>query len=222
MTYLDLKPQSDRCVESCVLLLHGYGASGHDLISLGAYWQKALPNTLFVAPHAPQPFEGGMFGSYQWFSLMDRSLEAMQEGVNGARPYIDDLIDQIKKTYGLSEKKVACVGFSQGTMVSLSYALNHSTNVAGVLGYSGVYIPNANEEDIQSKPPVTLIHGEVDDVLPVDMYHQSREALVRDGITVEGYTRPELGHGIDDWGLTKGADVLKDWLVETNLQIKGE
>lgn len=212
MNFKDLRPKDGNKIESCVIFLHGYGASGSDLISIGQHWQKNLPNTYFIAPDAPFPFEGGPIGR-QWFSLSDMSIDFLQQGLQETRPILEKWIEDLKSAHELNEKNLACVGFSQGTMVSLSYALNHSKELAGVLGYSGVYVPS--REKARTKPPVTLIHGDADDVLPLNYYHLSQQALKSEGINVQGYIRPGLGHGIDDWGLEKGCEIVKDWFTKS-------
>lgn len=114
------QPSSGASPKQIVLLLHGYGSSGSDMISLAPSWQKELPDALFLAPHAPQ--RCGMGGGYQWWALTDLNPQALAAGAALAAPAIDAFIDRKLKQYGLTEARLAIVGFSQGTMMALHVA----------------------------------------------------------------------------------------------------
>jgi phospholipase/carboxylesterase len=194
--------------QSLVLLLHGLGADGNDLISLAPYWAPLLPNTEFVSPHAPFPCDMAPYGR-QWFSLQDRTPAMMLAGVRAAAPILDAFIDAELKKRGLGDDKLALVGFSQGTMMSLYVALRRPRPCAGVLGYSGALVgAEGLIGEVTSRPPVLLVHGEADPIVPFQAMAVAAAGLRAAGITVETLARPGLPHSIDDAGLTKGGAFL--------------
>lgn len=199
-------PHSEHKPERIIILLHGYGSNGRDLISLAPYWQDAVPEALFVSPDSPFPCEMGG-GGFQWFSLTDRAPEKMLEGVQKAAEVLDEYIDELLKEYELSDAELFLVGFSQGTMLSLYVGPRRKQKILGILGYSGALI---GEEglDTQKKPPIHLIHGESDDVVPVTAYHHAHDVLKEKGFSITGHTTPRLGHSIDGEGIESGAEFL--------------
>ena len=199
--------------ESLVLLLHGLGSNGQDLISLAPLWAKQLPKTMFVSPDAPFACDmvpPGYPNSYQWFSLQNRDPQVMLEGVKSAAPILNKFIQEQCDKYKVSASKCALVGFSQGTMMSLYTAPHYKETLAGVLGYSGALLWGADADDnTLKKMPIRLIHGEADDVVPVDAYHMARQLLEETGYDVSGHTTPGLPHSIDDAGISSGGEFLK-------------
>lgn len=215
-------PSGGDPTKSIVLLLHGYGADGNDLIGLADYWQKDFPETLFLAPHAPERCELSPFGR-QWFSLdkYDPDLqrrdpkagaqvfELMREGVEQARRNVDQFLQTELERCNLSMRDVGFVGFSQGTMVSLFTGLRENVAPAGILGYSGAMISASRlSQEITFRPPVCLVHGEQDDVVPFTAMGACETALKDAGIAVTSHSRPGLGHGIDEGGLDIGRHFL--------------
>lgn len=209
--YYDLKPLSNQKPKNLVIFLHGYGADGRDLISIGEKWKNHMPDTYFFSPNAPDIYEGDFQGN-QWFSLNNTSPSAMLNGVQQTYTFIDSFILNFEKEYGISSDSIALVGFSQGAMVALSYGLQHSSKFAGIIGYSGSYI--SQKLPINSRPDVLLIHGDHDSVLPLSHFISSKEHLESLGVKVTGYIRENLGHGIDDWGLNRGCQFLREKLYE--------
>lgn len=196
-----LPPAAGGRAEQLVVLLHGLGASGDDLIALAPQWATLLPAAAFVAPHAPYPFDMAPFG-YQWFSLADRSPAAMLAGVRAAAPILNGFIDASLDTHGLAEPDLALVGFSQGTMMSLYVAPRREPPCAGIIGFSGALMGVQElAAEIRSRPPVLLVHGEADPVVPFAAMDAAAQDLARVGIEVEAHRRPGVGHGIDPTGL---------------------
>jgi phospholipase/carboxylesterase len=195
--------------KSLVVLLHGLGADGNDLIGLAPYWAPAMPDTEFLSPHAPFPCDMAPYGR-QWFSLQDRSLEAIFAGVRAAAPILDGFLDDALKARGLDESRLALVGFSQGTMMSLHVGLRRAKPVAGILGYSGRLIgTEALAEEIRSRPPVFLLHGDADEIVPFESLAYSKKVLSDLEVPVETLARPGLGHSIDEIGLARGGEFLR-------------
>jgi phospholipase/carboxylesterase len=194
---------------SLVVLLHGLGADGNDLIGLAPYWAPLIPEAEFLSPHAPFPCDMAPYGR-QWFSLQDRSLEAVLAGVRAAAPILDGFLDDALKARGLDGSRLALVGFSQGTMMSLHVGLRREKSVAGILGYSGRLIGTEElAQEIRSRPPVFLLHGDADEIVPFESLALSKAALSGLHVPVETLARPGLGHSIDEVGLARGGDFLR-------------
>lgn len=208
-----IMPASSGAAKQLVVLVHGYGADGNDLIALGQHWRQMLPDAAFVAPHAPEPCPGNPFGGRQWFHLTLRDQAERWRGVQQAGPDLDAFIDDELSTLGLGDDALALVGFSQGTMMALHVGLRRRNPIAAIVGFSGVLVrPDQLESDLRIKPPILLIHGEEDDVIPVEAIHQAREALGNAGLSVEWHVRPDLPHGIDQQGLEIAGRFLADRL----------
>jgi len=192
-----------------IVLLHGYGSNGRDLISLAPYWQKAAPDALFASPDAPFPCEMSPHAGFQWFSLAEYTPEKLLAGTEEAAPKLDAYLDELLKEYDLSDDKLALVGFSQGTMMSLYAGPRRKGKIAGILGYSGALI-GAEGLNGQNKPPIHLVHGENDSVVPVVAYHTARKILLEKGFDVSGHSTAGLEHSIDEKGIESGAKFLAE------------
>ncbi|MGO8953967.1 MAG: alpha/beta hydrolase [Rhodomicrobium sp.] len=205
-----LAPAAGGAPQQLVIFLHGYGADGNDLIGLGREWARLLPHAAFVSPHAPEALPGGFFGGRQWFGLDTRSEREWEEGVRRAQPVLEAFILAEAARAKLPMSAVALVGFSQGTMMALQTGLRLAEAPAAIVGFSG-HLAGAMRlaGEIKCKPPVLLIHGADDEVIPVQAIHHARIALAAAGVPVEWHIRPGLGHGIDPEGLTAGGMFLR-------------
>jgi len=191
-----------------VVLLHGLGADGNDLISLAPILDRSLQDTAFVSPHAPFPCDMAPVGR-QWFSFQDQSPAAILGGARLAAPILDAFLDAELARYGLADDRLAIVGFSQGTMMSLFVALRRSKPCAALVGYSGALVGTDDlPEEISSRPPILLVHGEMDEIVPVRALPAAVAVLKANRVPVESDTRPALGHGIDERGLELGLSFL--------------
>lgn len=189
---------------SLVILLHGYGADGKDLIDIGRQWQTLLPDTAFSAPHAPEPCGMAPMGR-QWFALTMRDPNERWIGVTKARPTLDAFIDSEMSRHGVTDRKVALVGFSQGTMMALHVGLRRPRPLAAVLGFSGMLVgPEHLREAAHVATPVLLAHGDQDQVIPVDAMFVAAEDLASAGGACQWHLAPGMGHGIDPGGLRHG------------------
>ena len=202
-------PASGGAAGQLVILVHGYGADGNDLIGLAPYFSRVLPNAAFVAPNGPQRCEMSPTG-FQWFPINQFDPSSRLAGVQGAAPILDQFIDQELQQHGLGEESLALAGFSQGTMMSLHVALRRSTQVAGILGYSGLLAgPELLADEAASKPPILLIHGDMDEMLPVQNLHTAVEALSGAGLDVQSHISQGAGHTIAQDGLDLGVEFLQ-------------
>ena len=202
-----LAPRSGQ-TKRLVVFLHGYGADGADLIEIGRQWQAWLPDTAFFAPNAPEIVPQSM--GRQWFPLTFRDPNERWRGVNQAGPGLDALIDAELAQHGLAPSKLALVGFSQGTMMALHVALRRPQPLAAIVGYSGLLVlderqdPDGLKREVRAKPPILLVHGDQDDLIPLDALFLSADALAGADVPCEWHLSLGLGHGIDGPGLKHG------------------
>ncbi|MEN8236889.1 MAG: dienelactone hydrolase family protein [Pseudomonadota bacterium] len=208
LTSSSLTPSGGGPAKNLVILLHGFGANGGDLLSLGKSWQSLLPETEFTAPNAPEPCAASSFDhSYQWFDLKNLQLTTLQEGVAQALPVLNTYIDQELNKRNLTDSQLMLVGFSQGTMMALAASLSRPKACAGVLGYSGAlfYPPNL---PIHCKPPIFLIHGDADEVIEVEYAMRTAAELSELGVPVKSFVAKEIGHHIDAQGQQLGGQFI--------------
>jgi phospholipase/carboxylesterase len=208
-------PASGGKPKRLVILLHGLGADGNDLIGLAPYWAPLLPAAEFLSPNAPFPCDMAPYG-YQWFSSQDRSPAAVLAGVRAAAPLLDAFIDDALAQRALDDADLALVGFSQGTMMSLFVGLRRTKPVAGIVGFSGRLLgPELLASELRSRPPTLLVHGTDDPLVPYESLAAAEVALNGAGVPVDTLTCPGVGHSIDENGLRRGGAFLKDALYGT-------
>lgn len=208
-----VEPRSGKA-KQLVVFLHGYGADGNDLIALGQEWQSQIPDAAFVSPHAPEACAGAPMGR-QWFELTFRNPDERWRGVNKVLPVLQSFLDAELARHGLPADALALVGFSQGTMMALHAGLRRATAPAAIVGYSGLYVtpetddgPEQAMAEIRSKPPVLLVHGSKDDLIPAQALFLSANLLSAAEVPVEWHLSPGIGHGIDGEGLRHGGAFL--------------
>ena len=195
-----------------VVLLHGYGADGNDLIGLAPVLAPLMPDAVFHAPNAPYPCEGNPMG-YQWFSIARFDPPQRLAGAREAAPLIDTFLDDMLAKYGLDEARTALIGFSQGTLMSLHVGLRRAMPLAGIVGFSGALAgPEVLKDEIRSRPPVLLVHGDSDEMLPAVLTQQAAEVLRQNDVKVAMHIIKGLGHGIEQKGLSYAARFLLETL----------
>jgi len=221
-------PASGKAATSAVVFLHGYGSNGDDLIGLAPFFAQALPDTVFYSPNGPEPWEGGAGFGYQWFGLSNYDPAAMMRdpatltarfenygpGADRVAPIIQTFLDQVLAAHRLEANRLALIGFSQGTMMSLHVGLRREKQLAAILGFSGALLGGSRlAAAIKSKPPVMLIHGDADPVVPPQATVEAAKILSANGVACETGFVPDLQHGIDGSGAQAGATFLRKYLA---------
>ena len=196
--------------KNLVIFLHGYGADGNDLLGLADPLAPHLPDTVFVAPNAPERSAMNPMG-YQWFpipwidgSSEEQSLAAMARAVEDLNAFLDTVMAE----EDVAPAQTILLGFSQGTMMSLHVAPRRPEAIAGVVAFSGRYVETPEAGPILSKPPVLLTHGDRDEVIPVAALHEARAALAAEGFALRWHVSPGMGHGIGPDSLSLAAEFL--------------
>lgn len=190
--------------DALVIFLHGYGADGGDLLGLGQQLAPYLPDVKFLAPNAPDPCSNNPMG-FQWFPIpwLDGSSEEDAiEGAERAFEMLDAYLDAVQSAEGIDASRTVLVGFSQGTMMSLHVGLRREQQLAGIVGFSGRLLrPELLADELRSKPPVLLLHGDMDDVVPPSSLPEAEAALKAVGVRTISHVSQGVGHGIAPDGL---------------------
>ena len=203
-----LAPVDGGAARQLVVLLHGLGADGNDLIGLGSTLAPFLPGAAFAAPNAPERCDMAPSG-HQWFSLAADAETGRSAGVRRAAPGLDRFIDEELSWTGLDDSRLALLGFSQGTMMALHVGLRRARPCAGIVGYSGALVdPASLKDEARAKPPVLLVHGADDDLIPAEALFAAVGGLGAAGLAVRWHLSAGTGHAIDEAGLRLAAEFL--------------
>ena len=186
-----------------VVLVHGYGADGNDLIGLAQHWQSLLPTVAFAAPNAPTPVPGS--AGYQWFPISRLDPHEMKKGVEIAAPVLDAYLDAELARLEIPAENLALAGFSQGAMMSLHLGLRRK--VAAIVGFSGL-LAGAPPDELVDFPPILLTHGDSDQVIPPQAMFLAAGQLGLAGARLQWHLARGMGHGIDPEGLALAGQFL--------------
>lgn len=202
-------PQADKAPpHSLLVLCHGVGADASQMELFVQHLRPLMPGTAFLAPDGSLPFDGAPFGR-QWFSLRDRTPAILEAGAEAATPLLNQAIDSECARLGLVSGRVVLAGFSQGAMMALHAGLRRHPAPAAILAYSGALLDTpALARDLSGRPPVLLVHGEQDMVVPFGLGPTAERTLHRLGVPVETCWRPALGHWVDEEGIHAGLAFL--------------
>ena len=203
-------------VKKVVIFLHGYGADGADLLSLSDPLSEQLPDCFFASPDAPRKCGASPFG-YEWFPIPDidgSTIPDMMQALASSEKLIIKLIEGYKNRFGLDYSDIILLGFSQGCMISLNIGLRQLTDLGGIVGISGrLIMPESLEENKkESYPPVILIHGDADDVVPISLMHDAKKTLDKINVNYSTHVSKNIGHGIAPDGLSKALEFMKNIL----------
>ena len=210
------RPAASGEADSLVIFLHGYGADGNDLLGLADPLSPHLPNTVFMAPDAPERSAMNPMG-FQWFPIPwidGSSEEAAAEGMARAADDLNAFLDAAMEAEGVPAHRTVLVGFSQGTMMSLHVAPRREDQIAGIVAFSGRLIdPETLIEDVKSKPPVLLVHGDQDEVVPPSSLSEAAVGLEKAGFKeVFAHVMKGTSHGIAPDGLSVALAFMRDKL----------
>ncbi len=209
MSNLELK--SVDATKKLVIFLHGLGSDGQDMIRLAEYFQPHMPDTHFFAPNGIEPYDQANFG-YQWFSLRDRSDDNIKTGLSNAIPTIRALIISKLDSLNLALKDLVLVGFSQGAMVAMHLSLVLPQPLNSVVAFSGrVFLP---EKIINFRTPVSIIHGEQDQVVPFICMQEAKDLLSKHKVSLETHAIPHLAHTID----MRGINLATKFILKNSVQ----
>jgi len=195
------RPAASGTTRQLIVLLHGLGADGNDLIGLAEPLAEDLPDTAFVAPDAPFACDMAPVGR-QWFSLQEATPTALLAGARAAAGALDGFLDAQLQAHSMGDGSLAMIGFSQGGMMALHVGLRRAVPCASICGFSTLLVgAETLAEEIRARPPVLLVHGEMDPVVPFAAMGAAAEALAANEVPVAVLARPGLAHGIDPPGL---------------------
>ena len=205
-------PAAGGAPRSVVVALHGLGSSAAGVADLAARWGPVLPHTEFVTPNAPDPYDlepGLATDGFQWFSMKDRSLRGLSEAVAAGAPPLDAFLDEILAERGLDETRMALVGRSQGGMIALHVGLRRAKSLAALVGISTMMLAGREiVAQITARPPVLLVHGDADSIVPVSAFDATVTLLRSLGLAAEVDLQPGLDHFIAADGLDRCAGFL--------------
>jgi len=198
-----LPPRSGGAPQQAVVLLHGYGSNGADLIGLAPHWQDVLPDAVFISPNAPQRCEG-LADGFQWFAVdfVGNKLASRQTGCTRARPVLLEFLTDLWAQTGIAPEQTLLVGFSQGAMMALHVGLSLPERLMGIVAFSGAFLPPEGfGQPGLAQPPVCLVHGDADTVVDPERSADADIALRLAGVPVHYHVSPGTGHGIAPDGL---------------------
>ena len=193
-----------------MVFLHGYGASGSDLIGLAKEFQPIIPSAHFISPNAPFALNHPFMEGYQWFSLENYDPKILYPQILEANHILDIFIKKQLERFELDYQDLIIAGFSQGAMMAMYSSLRSQKPNAGIIAYSGrLILPSLLGENIHSKPKICLIHGKNDEVLPFENFLEAKKLLAQEQIPFEDHALDNLGHNIDYRGIRIGQDFVR-------------
>ena len=209
-----LNPISKEKPKSAVILCHGYGGDGKDISLLASYWRTYLPDTIFICPDAPEKCKVSPTG-YQWFDLMDQTTDEILAKSIVAEIKLNKLIDEVKEKNNITSEQIALGGFSQGCMISLQTGIKRQDKIQCILGYSGKIIDTKHlGNNINSKPKVILMHGDNDQVVPINYLLEAKDFFKKNDYQIETKIFKDCEHRIPTEGSSLGLEFIKRNLYE--------
>ena len=204
-----INPISKQKPKNAVILCHGYGGDGNDISILANYWKNYLPDTIFLCPDAPEKCAVSSVG-YQWFDLMDQSKQQILTKSLVAEMKLNQLIDEVKAQNNLQANKIILGGFSQGCMISLQTGIKRKDKINSIIGYSGKIIDTEHlSKNIVSRPKVILMHGDKDEIVPINFFLEAKEFFIRNNYPVELKSFKNCEHRIPQEGSSLGLEFIK-------------
>ena len=207
-----LEPLSKGKAKNAVILCHGYGGDGKDISILASYWRAHLPDTIFICPDAPEKCAASPTG-FQWFDLVDQTPEQILSKSLVAENKLNKLIDEVKEKNKLLANQIVIGGFSQGCMISLQTGIKRKDTINSIIGYSGRIIDKEHlEKNIVSKPNIILMHGDIDQIVPVDSLLEAKDFFTKNDYKIESKIFNNCEHRIPAEGSSLGLQFIKKHL----------
>ncbi len=204
-----IKPTSNQKPKNAVILCHGYGGDGQDISILAHYWKNYLTETIFLCPDAPEKCAVSESG-FQWFDLITEKKDQILTKSFVAEIKLNKFIDEVKKNFQLEASKITLAGFSQGCMIALQTGLKRLDSINSVLGYSGKIIDkNYLEQNINSRPNIMLMHGEKDEVVPVNFLLEAKDFFNANNYQIQTKIFKNCEHRIPQEGSSLGLEFIK-------------
>ena len=207
-----LEPLSKAKPKNAVILCHGYGGDGKDISILAGYWRTYLPDTIFICPDAPEKCSASTSG-FQWFDLIDETPEQILSKSLVAEIKLNKLIDEVKEKNNLSANQIVIGGFSQGCMISLQTGIKRKDKINSIIGYSGRIIDTEHlGNNIVSRPNIILMHGDADQVVPIDGLLEAKNFFSKNNYEIETQIFKNCEHRIPTEGSSLGLQFIKKHL----------
>ena len=207
---------SGSSIKNAVILCHGYGGDGKDISVVAHYWKNFLPNTLFICPNAPEICKVNPDG-FQWFDLTEQTEDEILSKSLIAEKKLNTLIDEVKNNNKIKSDQISLVGFSQGCMISLQTALKRREQIKCLIGYSGKILnPDHLRKNIHSRPDIYLMHGDIDQVVPVSHMLEAKEFFLKQKYKINTKIFKDCEHRIPTEGLSIGLEFLKKKLKNSH------
>ena len=207
-----LEPLSKEKPKSAVILCHGYGGDGKDISILANYWRTYLPDTIFICPDAPEKCAASPTG-FQWFDLVDQTPDQVLSKSLVAESKLNKLIDEVKSQKNLSADQIVIGGFSQGCMITLQTGIKRKDKINSIIGYSGRIIDTDHlSKNIVSKPNIILMHGDIDQIVPVNSFLEAKEFFIKNNYKIETKIFNNCEHHIPSEGSSLGLQFIKKHL----------
>ena len=204
-----INPKSSQKPKNAVILCHGYGGDGKDISILANYWKNYLPETIFICPDAPEKCAVSETG-FQWFDLMDQTKDEILTKSLVAEIKLNKLIDEVKDNFNLKSKNIILGGFSQGCMISIQTGLKRTDKIKAIIGYSGKIISTDHlSKNIISRPEVILMHGDKDEVVPIESFLEAKEFFSENNYSIEAKIFKNCEHRIPQEGSSLGLEFIK-------------
>ena len=204
-----INPKSSQKPKNAVILCHGYGGDGKDISILANYWKNYLPETIFICPDAPEKCAVSATG-FQWFDLMDQTKDEILTKSLVAEIKLNKLIDEVKDNLNLKSKNIILGGFSQGCMISIQTGLKRTDKIKAIIGYSGKIISTDHlSKNINSRPEVILMHGDKDEVVPIESFLEAKEFFSENNYSIEATIFKNCEHRIPQEGSSLGLEFIK-------------
>ena len=207
-----LEPLTKGKAKNAVILCHGYGGDGKDISILASYWRAHLPETIFICPDAPEKCVASPTG-FQWFDLTDQTPEQILSKSLVAEDKLNKLIDEVKDKNNLLANQIVIGGFSQGCMISLQTGIKRKDTINSIIGYSGRIIDTEHlGKNIVSKPNIILMHGDIDQIVPVDSLLEAKDFFSKNDYKIESKIFNNCEHRIPTEGSSLGLQFIKKYL----------